>query len=221
VALKNKIKNSIITIASVIAIQLSRFVKFNYIVGSYAAFFSATNIITPMSGVLTGNKGALRIFTGNIVFKFIIFGTKTLGSLTFGIPSLFASIYWNSKSKAFKLLVPICCMALFALNPIGAKAFAYCMLWLIPVAITLSNNSTVFLTALSSTFIAHAIGSLIWLYTLPMPAQAWLNLIPVALVERVMFALGMTAIYYAYNMISKTLKEPKAKFSLTKLLQKI
>ncbi len=45
--------------------------------------------------------------------------------------------------------------------------------------------------ALASTFIAHAVGSVIWLYTVPMVASAWLALIPIVACERLLYTAGI------------------------------
>ena len=78
-----------------------------------------------------------------------------------------------------QILVPVLCMALFGLHPVGSQAFAYTLYWLIPVTLYIMSSlvnvlprfqqfTPIFLQALSSTFIAHAVGSVIWLYTVGM-----------------------------------------------------
>ena len=54
----------------------------------------------------------------------------------------------------------------------------------------------VFLTSLSSTFIAHAVGSVIWIYADPATPEFWYALIPLVAVERLVMASGMTLAYY-------------------------
>lgn len=110
--------------------------------------------------------------------------------LTMGIPTLLATLSWRASSERksindyiINLILPIACMALFCFSPIGAQAWAYSLYWLIP-AIAFFVPMGIFGRALQSTFVAHAVGSVIWVYFVPMPPQAWLSLIPVVAVER-------------------------------------
>jgi hypothetical protein len=52
-------------------------------------------------------------------------------------------------------------------------------------------NKSLFLQSLASTFIAHAVGSVIWVYANPMTPQMWTGLIPVVFVERMVIAAGL------------------------------
>jgi len=97
-------------------------------------------------------------------------------------------------------------MALFVIHPVGTIAFAYSLYWLIPVCLWILNRFNllkgIFSTALQSTFVAHAAGSIIWLYTLNMPATKWLSLIPIVAVERFVFAGIATLFYYGATSIA-------------------
>jgi hypothetical protein len=55
-------------------------------------------------------------------------------------------------------------------------------------------QKNIFFTSLGSTFTAHAVGSVIWLYTIPMTAGMWLALIPIVALERLCFATGMVTV---------------------------
>src|SRR5207237_10360114 len=86
-------------------------------------------------------------------------------------------------------------MALFIVHPIGSQAFMYSFYWLIPIGLFGLARKTLFLEALGSTFVAHAVGSVIWLYTVPTTAGMWVGLIPIVAVERLLFAMGMVVMY--------------------------
>lgn len=101
-----------------------------------------------------------------------------------------------------KVMVPLVCMMLF----IGHHTTyaPYALYWLIPIALffiewiwqpqhTIGRMSVIF-PALSSTFIAHAVGSVIWMYVVPMTSLQWAALVPVVAVERIAFSIGMVAI---------------------------
>src|SRR5216684_1589321 len=74
-----------------------------------------------------------------------------------------ATLYWATNHYTIRLLLPIACMGLFVIHPIGAQAFVYSLYWLIPVILYFIPQRSLFLQALGSTFIAHAVGSVIWL----------------------------------------------------------
>jgi hypothetical protein len=92
-------------------------------------------------------------------------------------------------------------MAAFIIHPVGSSAPLYTLYWLIPAVISLSGCSSVFLRSLASTFVAHAIGSIIWLHTHTITADMWNGLIGVVWAERMLFALSMTAVYYGITSI--------------------
>jgi len=94
-------------------------------------------------------------------------------------------------------------MVLFIIHPIGRDAFVYSLYWLIPIILFGYSRKTLFLEALGSTFVAHAVGSVIWLYTVPTTAVSWIGLIPIVAVERVFFAIGMVAVYQIIMAIKK------------------
>ena len=87
------------------------------------------------------------------------------------------------------------------LHPVGGQAWLYSMLWVIPVAMYLMGSTYLFAQSLSATFVAHAVGSVLWLYAVPMTPQIWLGLIPVVLLERLAIAGGMTVLHIAYQYI--------------------
>ncbi len=131
-----------------------------------------------------------------------IFGGSlfSLHYLAFYIPGFFAAAYWaSSSSMLIRVLVPILCMIAFIAHPVGGAAWLYAMYFLIPVLLYFRSKNNIFSTALGSTFVAHAVGSVIWVYTVPMTVFAWLALIPVVIIERLLFAIGMTIFYRFYE----------------------
>lgn len=195
---KGLIRKTPLHFSLVCLLELVRFFKVSFIIGSQAAFFSATSMFAPMIGALGGRRYALNIYLIQLIKGFLISGNLFL-YIGYHIPHLFASAYWLESSKFHRLIVPVICMVLFLLHPIGFQAGLYSSLWFIPVVISFFGHEHIFFRALGSTFVAHSVGSVIWLYTLAMPAEAWLALIPIALMERLVFACGMTIIYYTYS----------------------
>jgi hypothetical protein len=123
-----------------------------------------------------------------------------------GVPTLCASVYLATTHWAIRCALPLACMALFWLHPVGYAAGIYALYWLIPVAVFFVQSPNLFLNALGSTFVAHAVGSVIWLYTVPMESGAWLALIPIVAVERLLCATGMVIAHHVIRaMVNRIL----------------
>jgi hypothetical protein len=177
------------------AFLLMRFAKISYIVGSTFSFFSLSDVVMPLSGLLGIGfsllvvllRGSLRMAFGNIA----------LFKLVYHIPGLCASAYWASENKLISLIIPALCMAAFVSHPVGFAAAPYSFYWLIPMALYFVPKKTIFMHSLASTFVAHAVGSVLWLYLNPAISVAqWYALLPVVAVERLLFASAMTLVYY-------------------------
>jgi hypothetical protein len=91
-------------------------------------------------------------------------------------------------------------MAPFIIHPVGAQAWYYSLYWLIPVAASLLPENLL-LRSLGATFTAHAVGGVIWLYTLPSTPGFWTALIPVVAFERIVFAAGIAASFVVFNTV--------------------
>jgi len=131
----------------------------------------------------------------------MFFKTVSLSFLAFCIPGLCASLYWSTRHYSIRLLLPIVCMGLFIIHPVGAQAFAYSLLLVDSSrSIFLFHKDFSFYKPLA-VFIAHAVGSVIWLYTVPMTAAMWMDLCAIVLFERIAFALGMVVTYHVISFI--------------------
>lgn len=115
------------------------------------------------------------------------------------LPAVLAAVYFGLKTKKTAIVFPIC-IALFLLNPIGRQAWLYSMIWLLPFVATFFKKKLI-LNSLGATFTAHAIGSTIFLYAFGLTPQIWLALIPVVLIERGVFTVGIWASYLALNTV--------------------
>lgn len=178
------------------AAKAAQIVKVSFMLGSYMMFFSLSNVVTPLSGAFAGLSGS--IFTLILKLAWALFCTGSMVSFAYFanlLPGMFAGFYWASDSLLIRLFVPLLCMALFLVNPAGVSAWWYTLYWLIPVGLHFVSKQTLFSKALGSTFVAHAVGSVIWLYTVPMLTEQWAALMPIVLIERTLFALGMVGVY--------------------------
>ncbi len=198
---------------SYLLLELSSLLKFNYIVGSQRAFFSAINCTGPLMRHFNG----LEAFVGVIIRKLLylkFFAPRTLtiaytsalglfNPLLYHIPTMLASGYWFGSNKGIRVILPMLCMILFMVHPIGYQAMYYSWFWFIPMAIHFLPHRIPFFEALGTTFLAHALGAVFYLYLQPMPAEYWLALIPVVIIERLLFASGMTLVYYGAQWVMK------------------
>lgn len=184
-------------------LKLSGFFKISFLVGSQMIWFSGINAILPLSGAFGGVFGAGLLFLVRQLIHLFYFKTISLSFLAFCIPGFCASLYWVSRDIFIRLLLPIACMLLFAVHPVGSQAAVYSLYWLIPVALYFVPRESLFLTALGSTFVAHAVGSVIWCYTVAMTPAMWMGLLPIVALERLLFALAMVVGHYLISFVFK------------------
>lgn len=180
--------------------QVARYIPFNIILGSFGSFFSCIAICMPIAGSFGGVGAAFTCFA---LISFIKLCTVGLAKsiVSYHIPSLFASLYWSIESRIFRISIPLLCILLFVAHPTGAASFAYALYWIIPIGISLMHHRSLFLTALASTFTAHAVGSVLYLYCTTIPTVTWYTLMPIVPIERIAIALGMVALHKAYSFI--------------------
>ena len=194
--MNRKILFSIIfTILGLAAFQIS----IDRIVGSNQNF-TLFELLGPIGGMFLGPVlGAVSAF---VVYGFnIIIFHKSLDFLAIALflPPMLAAAYFGLKQKATAIIFPIC-IALFLLNPIGRQAWMYSLIWLIPFVATFFKKKLVF-NSLGATFTAHATGSIIFLYMFGLTPAIWMALIPVVLIERGVFTLGICLSCLAFNFV--------------------
>ena len=170
--------------------------------------FTLFQFFGPIAGGFLGaGAGVLSVLFAEII-SFIWLGkSPDMVNLLRLLPMLFATLYFAkySRNRLFGAVVPLACMVLFVINPIGGQAWAYSLYWLIP-AIALMLPEHLFFRALGATMTAHAIGSVIWLYTFPSTPEFWMALIPVVAFERLLFALGISGSYIVMNSMFARVK---------------
>lgn len=183
-------------------IKASGLIKSSFMFGSKALFFSASSITAPITGAFTNPATCLAIF----LVRALMLKSWGLASLALVIPGLCAALYWNMNHWSVRLLIPISCFILFTLHPVGNQAALYACYWFIPMVLYFISHKGIFATALASTFVAHAVGSVIWLYTVPMTADMWLELLPLVAIERLCNAVGMVVLYRAINYAARVVQ---------------
>jgi len=178
-------------------------INFSTVLGTPNQSFTFFQFMGPIaSGFLGAGAGVLSVLLAQVI-SFVWMGKEIdLINVLRLLPMLFAALYFAkySKGKLAQAIVPLVCMALFIAHPIGQQAWVYSLYWLVP-ALVLLLPENLFLRSLGSTFTAHAIGGIIWLYFVPTTPAFWMMLIPIVAFERTLFALGITGSYYAFNTV--------------------
>ncbi|OGB84495.1 hypothetical protein A3F66_00360 [candidate division TM6 bacterium RIFCSPHIGHO2_12_FULL_32_22] len=177
---------------------ISSLAKISFIIGSQAAFFSLAPITAPVIGIFGGLSTLCVVGFLKALFSVFLGGAIIIPGLYF-LTHIAAAFYFNSSSK-LRLFVPLLAMLIFWLHANGS--FYYSLLWLIPV-LGIIFGKNIFFRALGATFSAHAVGSLIWLFTVPMTSLTWFAIIPVALIERSLFAIGISLVYYVFHKLAQ------------------
>jgi hypothetical protein len=117
---------------------------------------------------------------------------------------LFAAYYFGSKTMRLNVTVPMIAIIAFIAHPVGRHVWFFTLFWTIPIIVRMlpqryANN--VLLKSVGATFTAHAVGGMLWIWTVPMTAEQWILLIPVVIYERLLFAGGIAASYLALNAV--------------------
>jgi len=162
--------------------------------------FTIFELIAPLGGMFLGPIfGALSAFI--VRGANVIINHQALDFLTIMrfLPMMLAAVYFGTKGKKMAIVFLVC-IILFLIHPIGQKAWAYPLIWLIPFAATFLKKRLI-LNSLGATFTAHAIGSVIFLYAFGLTPQIWLSLIPVVFIERGFFTIGIWASYLVINTV--------------------
>lgn len=182
-------------------------------VGALGVHFSAMGMVAPIAGALFGSfPSGLLLIILFLVRNIVVVGT----GVTVGVPTLFAMLSWSfyqAKEDRFlrvvdvilHVVLPLISIATFMVFVRGLASF-YALYWLVPVACLiarLAGNQSVFLQALSSTFVAHMVGSMMWLFLVPMNAQQWIALIPIVAMERLAYAVGMSSVYAGMTKVNQ------------------
>lgn len=127
---------------------------------------------------------------------FLTCGLPTLaGAATFALILRRESISTKYLNFGLQFVLPLICVFLFVFHPSAGPAFLYSFYWFIPIILYFIQSKNVFVAAISSTFVAHAVGSILYLYSTNMAAEQWLALIPVVPFERLVAGLGIVFFY--------------------------
>lgn len=178
--------------------MLVTFIPFSMIIGSKAAWFSCSSMSLPALGYHASLLYViLSIFTkGLLSFHAIIFIAMHR------LPHLAATSALRKKNWIISVALPVVAMILFCMHTVGQTVFYYSWYWFIPMIIYYFVPDTLPSRAVCASFVAHAVGSVIWLYRGHVPVQAWTLLMPIVPLERMIIAAGMLSFVYIFQAVS-------------------
>lgn len=203
-------------------------VPFTKLAGSNVSF-TLFDFFAPIAGAFLGPLfGIVTVFAVEIANLLIKQTPLQAGSLIRLFPVLFATYYFAvmakqkksekfvSKEQKWIHFVPLFAIIAFLAHPIGRTVPYYTLFWTIPfIAYLLRKN--LFMRSLGATFTAHSVGGAAWIWAFNLPAQVWQGLIPVVVMERFVFATGITVSYVVIRSILTYLSSKKLLPSIQKV----
>jgi len=174
-------------------------VSISRIIGSSQSF-TIFELLGPIGGMFLGPVlGGLSAFFVRALNVIIFRQQLDFLTVVRFLPAILAAVYFGLKTKKTALVFPVC-IILFLLNPIGRQAWAYSLIWLIPFAACFGKKRLI-LNSMGATFTAHAVGSVIFLYSFGLTPSIWMSLIPVVFIERGIFAVGIWGSCIIFNAV--------------------
>ncbi|NYZ76780.1 hypothetical protein H0O02_00500 [Candidatus Micrarchaeota archaeon] len=179
--------------------------NFSKVIGMDNQTFTFFQFFGPIAGGFLGAFGIVAVLFAQLI-NFVISGKETtLVNILRLTPMLFAAYYFSKNrqtgfSDKLSIAIPLAAMLIFWTNPAGLGAWYYALFWTIPIIAKFLPDMLV-LRSLGATFTAHAIGSSIWVLTVPMTAAQWAMLVPVTATERLLFAAGIAVSYVVFTNI--------------------
>jgi len=187
------------------------------LVGANNQSFTLFQFFGPIAGAFLGPVvGVLSVLIAEIANFFVLGKELTLINFIRLLPMLFAAWYFGTKRDKLSFLTPIIAMILFIVHPVGRQVWYFSLLWTIPISVKLlpkKYSEKVFLKSIGATFTAHAVGGSTWNYVAQMTPELWIGLIPVIVIERLLFALGISLSFVILNTaLDKVDSKTKAEY---------
>lgn len=178
-------KKAIKALAVVGTVLCARLLPLSPIIGSSHLFFSWSTICAPVVAFQCGLS-----WVASFVLCKKLFLAPSMMVLIHKMPLLCAARAFQKREMWLSVFLPVICMIAFMIHPVGAQAWPYALYWVLPIFF-LWLQDTPWTRALQASFIAHAVGSIIWLYFGAISAQVWLSLIAIVWIERLIIAMGI------------------------------
>ena len=162
--------------------------------------FTLFDAFAPIAGAFLGTAAgaaAVLIMQG---FHFVAndMNFESAASLIRILPLVFAALYF-SKKMPLNFIVPTLAIIAFVAHPVGREVWYFSLFWTIPIICYFLQERWLLARALGATFMAHSVGGALWVWFVPIPAAVWVGLIPIVIMERLLFAAGISITYLAVN----------------------
>lgn len=198
----------------IVLAALAERINFSALVGTENQFFTLFQFFGPIAGGFLGSVlGPLAVLLAELL-NFVLFGkTFTLLNLYRLLPMVIAAFYFGSLKEKKQwaqanILIPALCILAFVSHPVGREVWYFSLYWLIPILARLKPlRNHLLARSYGATFTAHAVGGAAWVWTVPMTAGQWINLIPVVAYERLLFGAGIAVSYVIFNTVLDKVSE--------------
>lgn len=107
------------------------------------------------------------------------------------LPSFIACKVFNTRAWWWQVVPCLVALVVFNCYWFGTVAMVYSILWLLPLALFFLGLNNMLARALYASFNAHAVGTIVWLFTDSLTASQWCALTPIACLERLIIAGGI------------------------------
>jgi len=174
------------------------------------AKFTVFDAFAPLAGAFIGSiPGVVAVLLMQL-FNFLFHGAhvQDIGTIIRFFPMLFAVLYFARKGK-LNLVIPVIAIAAFIAHPIGREVWYFSLFWTIPIIAYFLRDRFLLARALGATFSAHAVGGAAWIWAFSLPAAVWNSLIPIVIMERLLFTLGIAASYILVNNLLHILEQKR------------
>ncbi|MBI4093359.1 hypothetical protein HY417_00190 [Candidatus Kaiserbacteria bacterium] len=164
--------------------------------------FTVFDAFGPTAGAFLGAlPGALAVLLMQAT-NFFVQGANWADTGTFIrlLPMMMAAAYFARKMP-LNIIVPAVAIISFIANPVGREVWYFSLFWTIPIIAYFFQKKYLVARALGATFAAHSVGGALWIWLVPLPAAVWIGLIPVVIMERLIFATGIIVSYLVLNNI--------------------
>lgn len=198
-------KRIIFIAAFIILVFFAQKVNFSPLIGADKQYFTLFQFFGPIAGAFLGPILGMVIALGAQLIDFVVVGKEfTIINVIRLAPMLFAAYYFGAKKRNLSVAIPLIAAAIFLVHPVGLQSWFMALYWLIPITIAFLPKrfaQNLVLKSFGATFTAHAVGSALWAWTVPMTKGAWLAVFAVVPYERTLFALGIVGSYLIMNAV--------------------
>ena len=170
--------------------------------------FTLFDLFVPISGAFLGTGlGVISVLAMYIVhlvthgFAGVNASSPLTLVATLRFLPLIVGVWFFAKKEGRLLVLPALSIIAFNLHPVGRTVWFYSLFWTIPFILWPLRDKFLLARSLSATFCAHAVGGAFWIWAFNLPANVWVSLIPVVILERSIFALGISSSYILMNNI--------------------